>query len=57
MDSNTKIENVVPAKTDAIKDSGRVHIGGGAIHFTDVTPREATKDAGRVTIGGGAICF
>jgi hypothetical protein len=38
----------------ATKDTGRVHIGGGAIHFADAAP---TKDAGRVHIGGGAICF
>jgi hypothetical protein len=43
---------------EATKDSGRVHIGGGAIHFADPTPaRETTKDAGRVHIGGGAIHF
>ena len=43
---------------EATKDTGRVRIGGGAIHYADVTPaRDATKDAGRVRIGGGAICF
>jgi hypothetical protein len=51
-----------PAKTESAKavtkDAGRVHIGGGAIHYSDMTPaREATKDAGRVHIGGGAIHF
>ena len=43
---------------DATKDAGRVRIGGGAIHYADLTPaRDATKDTGRVRIGGGAICF
>ena len=43
---------------DSTKDAGRVHIGGGCMHFSDVTPaREATKDAGRVHIGGGCIHF
>ena len=43
---------------DSVKDAGRVHIGGGAIHYGDATPaRDATKDSGRVHIGGGAICF
>jgi hypothetical protein len=42
------------AKTAAVKDTGRVQIGGGAIHFSDVTP---TKDTGRVKIGGGAVSF
>ena len=46
------------AAPEATKDTGRVHIGGGAIHFSDVTPgREATKDTGRVKIGGGAVSF
>jgi hypothetical protein len=41
-----------------VKDAGRVQIGGGAIHFSDVTVgRESTKDAGRVKIGGGAVSF
>ena len=43
---------------DAVKDTGRVRIGGGAIHYGDATPaRDATKDTGRVHVGGGAICF
>jgi hypothetical protein len=46
------------AAPEAVKDVGRVKIGGGAIHFSDVTPdREATKDTGRVKIGGGAVSF
>ena len=61
MQSNeqTTVTEVKATKTqDAIKDTGRVHIGGGAIYYSDVTPsRDATKDAGRVHIGGGAICF
>jgi hypothetical protein len=52
-----KINTTTPAH-DATKDSGRVHIGGGCMHFSDVTPaREATKDAGRVHIGGGCMHF
>jgi hypothetical protein len=51
---------VVAAKAApaAVKDTGRVQIGGGAIHFSDVTPGHAsTKDTGRVKIGGGAVSF
>ena len=52
----TEIETTTPR--DATKDSGRVHIGGGMIHFSDPTPaRDATKDAGRVHIGGGMLRF
>jgi hypothetical protein len=47
----TKVETTV---SDVTKDAGRVHIGGGAIHFADV---KVTKDSGRVHIGGGAINF
>ena len=49
------IKTEVPStKTqDATKDTGRVRLGGGAIHFS--TP--ATKDSGRVRLGGGAIRF
>ncbi len=39
----------------ATKDSGRVSLGGGAMHFGDASP--ATKDSGRVKIGGGALQF
>jgi len=39
------------------RDSGRVRIGGGAIHYSDAPVREPTKDAGKVRIGGGAIHF
>jgi len=53
-----KTETKTIAVTEATKDAGRVHIGGGAIHFTDPTPaRESTKDSGRVQMGGGAIHF
>jgi hypothetical protein len=38
-------------KSDATKDSGRVHIGGGMMRF------DTTKDAGRVHIGGGMMRF
>lgn len=38
----------------ATKDTGRVRIGGGSIHY-DEAPQ--TKDAGRTRIGGGSICF
>lgn len=38
----------VPAST---KDSGKVHVGGGAIRFS------ATTDSGKVHLGGGAIRF
>ena len=42
----------------AVKDAGRVRIGGGAIHYGDATPaRDASKDSGRVRIGGGAIHY
>ncbi len=46
------------AATEATKDAGRVKIGAGSIHYSDVTPaREATKDAGRVRLGAGSIHF
>jgi hypothetical protein len=59
MESNANTTNVQSTKTqDAIKDAGRVRIGGGAIYYGDAKPvRDVTKDAGRVRIGGGAICF
>jgi hypothetical protein len=38
-------------KTEATKDAGRVHIGGGMMRF------DTTKDAGRVHIGGGMMRF
>jgi mannitol-1-phosphate/altronate dehydrogenase len=53
-----KTETKTTAVSEATKDAGRVHIGGGAIHYADPTPaREATKDSGRVQMGGGAIHF
>jgi hypothetical protein len=42
--------NTVAARAST-KDSGRVHIGGGMMHF------HTTKDAGRVHIGGGMMRF
>jgi len=39
---------------DATKDTGRVRLGGGAVHFSDI---KATKDSGRVRLGGGAVNF
>jgi hypothetical protein len=42
----------------ATKDTGRVRIGGGSIHYDEGTQiRPETKDAGRSRIGGGSICF
>jgi hypothetical protein len=42
----------------ATKDTGRVRIGGGSIHYDEGTEtRPETKDAGRIRIGGGSICF
>ena len=59
MEQNTIKTEVQSNKTqDATKDSGRVRLGGGAIHFSAPTPaRAATKDAGRVHLGGGAVHF
>jgi hypothetical protein len=54
----TTIELKATQAADATRDTGRVRIGGGAIHYADVTPaRDATKDTGRVRIGGGAIHY
>lgn len=42
----------------ATKDTGRVRIGAGAIHYDDATrSRPETKDSGRTRIGAGAINF
>lgn len=59
IEKTTAVIEPKAVRTDeAVKDSGRVRIGGGAIHYGDATPaRDATKDSGRVRIGGGAICF
>jgi hypothetical protein len=47
-----------PTGHAATKDSGRVNLGGGAMHFGDASPAsKATKDLGRVKIGGGALQF
>jgi hypothetical protein len=55
---SAKSVGTVATARDATKDAGRVHIGGGCMHFSDVIPaREATKDAGRVHIGGGCMHF
>ena len=52
------VTTVETKKSDAVKDSGRVRIGSGAIHFSDPSPaKKATKDAGRVRLGSGAIQF
>ncbi len=54
MEQNTIKTEVSSTKTqDATKDTGRVRLGGGAIHFS----APATKDSGRVRLGGGAIRF
>ena len=51
------------AKTETVarevtKDTGRVHIGGGLMHFGETTTaRDTTKDAGRVHVGGGLMRF
>jgi hypothetical protein len=49
----TTAESTKPevARSEATKDTGRVHIGGGLMRFG------ATKDAGRVHIGGGLMRF
>lgn len=39
--------SAVPAK---VEDSGKVHIGGGAINLI-----KPVKDKGKIKIGGGAI--
>ena len=52
------IEIETTTARDATKDSGRVRVGAGMIHFSDPTPaRDATKDAGRVHIGAGMLRF
>lgn len=48
------IKTAPSTKTSATKDSGRVRLGGGAVHFGD---SKATKDACRVRLGGGAVNF
>jgi len=57
--SAAKVDTSAPvANSQATKDSGRVRLGAGSIHFSDPTPaREATKDAGRVRMGAGSIQF
>ena len=59
IEKTTAVAALNAARTqNAVKDAGRVRIGGGAIHYGDATPaRDATKDSGRVHVGGGAICF
>jgi hypothetical protein len=52
------VAEVKAGEPKATKDTGRVRIGGGAIHYDDATQiRPETKDSGRTRIGGGAICF
>ncbi|HUN41126.1 MAG TPA: hypothetical protein VMU81_12620 [Acetobacteraceae bacterium] len=59
--SKNDIGAVAEAKSvepKATKDTGRVRIGGGTIHYDEVTQRRPeTKDAGRTRIGGGTISF
>jgi hypothetical protein len=56
--TTTTTRTEAPKAQDATKDSGRVKIGGGTIHFSDANvTREATKDSGRVKIGGGTLQF
>jgi hypothetical protein len=57
-ETTTVAELKAAGTQDAVKDAGRVRIGGGAIHYGDATlARDATKDSGRVRIGGGAIHY
>lgn len=52
------LAEVKASEPKATKDTGRVRIGGGSIHYdAAVQTRPATKDAGRTRIGGGSICF
>ncbi len=42
---------------DAIKDVGRVRVGGGMLRFTSGKTLDAVKDTGRVRVGGGMLRF
>ena len=54
----TAATEAVVTNRDATKDTGRVSLGGGMMHFADAPKtREVTKDAGRVHIGGGMMHF
>jgi hypothetical protein len=53
MAQNTQKAETPSTKT-ATKDTGRVRLGGGSVHFSDA---KATKDAGRVRLGGGSVNF
>ncbi len=49
---------VVTGRTpDAIKDAGRVRVGGGMLRFTPGKTLDAVKDTGRVRVGGGMLRF
>jgi hypothetical protein len=52
--STTKTEFPSTKTQDPTKDAGRVRLGGGSVHFSDV---KATKDTGRVRLGGGSVNF
>lgn len=59
MSSTTKTAALPATKTtqvaaSSVKDSGKVRIGGGMIHFQAAA---SVKDSGRVRIGGGMIRF
>jgi hypothetical protein len=55
-ETTTKTE--APKTPEMTKDTGRVRVGGGTMHFSDPSPaREATKDSGRVRVGGGTIHY
>jgi len=59
--SKNDIGAVAEAKSvepKATKDTGRVRIGAGSIHYDEVTrTRPETKDAGRTRVGAGSISF
>jgi hypothetical protein len=46
------------AARDAIKDAGRVHVGGALIQFdAPAAPRDNVKDKGRTHVDGGFMRF
>lgn len=42
---------------DAIRDTGRVRVGGGMLNFIPSKTLDAVKDTGRVRVGGGMLRF
>jgi hypothetical protein len=48
--TKTIVVKLTPSAKPSVKDSGKVHIGGGMMRF-DV------KDSGKVHIGGGMMRF